>query len=243
MALAAAGPLHLGEVRTTVLLWRPVAAEWSGRAGGAGAAVLAAARAALCSPGHRAPLPAPDPAAVAAVDEAGRRLNAALRDRYARGEGAGDIAAAAMAVRAAAGALGGPMEGRPAVLCVGRADRLVKLRCGAALREAMGEAAALWSMSLGGWVRDAVAAAAGEHSARTPSAVTVAGRQALGGRLVGLLVQAEIVAATAGEAAAVRLAGDAVAAAAERLRGGGAGSSRWADSGRRRRRRPWEGDG
>ena len=102
-------------------------------------------------------------------------------------------------------------------------------------REAIGRAAGLHQMSVGGWVRDAVAAAVNEHQARTPGAVTAAARTALGGRLVGLLIQAEAVAATPGERAAVRLAEDAVSAAAARLTAGGLGRSRWTDLGARRR--------
>lgn len=207
--------------RTTVLVWRPVAECWRGGEGGTAGAVLAAVAAALAGPGYRAVIPSPEPDEVEGLARAGDVLNEAVRQRYARGGGAGAVAAAAAGVERAARAVGAGVVSRPGerVLCVGRCDRLVHVRVDPRLHAVWREAAAVHGMSLGAWVRDAVAASVGEHQARRPAVETRHGRT-VAGRVAGLLAQAAAVAADAGESAAVGAAEDAAAAAVERM-------SRW----------------
>ena len=207
--------------RTTALLWRPVADHWRAGEGGTAGAVLAAVLGALDSPGYRCAIPAPAAAEVEALTAAGAALNKAVRWRYVRGAEAGSIDAAASAVAAAARRLGAgqPASAARAVLCVGKRDRLVFLRLDPRLHVAAREAAAVNGMSLGGWVRDSVAAEVGEHQARRPAEETHAARAAAG-RIAGLLVQAADVAVDRGEVEAVAAADDALAAAVARL-------SRW----------------
>lgn len=206
---------------TTALVWRPVAAHWRGGEGGTAGAVLGAALAALDTPGFRQPTPSPSAAEVAALARAGSALNEAVRQRYMRGPAAGSIAAAASSVAAAARRLGEhqPPGAREPVLCVGKRDRLVKLRVDPRLHAAMRDAGRLNGMGLGAWVRDSVAAAVDEHQARRPTVETGEART-VAGRIAGLLVQAGDVAADRAEAAAVAAADDALAVAVARL-------SRW----------------
>lgn len=206
---------------TTALLWRPVAAHWRGGEGGTAGAVLAATLSALDAPGFRLATPSPSPADIAALTRAGTALNEAVRQRYIRGPGAGAITAAAGGVATAARRLGDrqPRGANEPVLCVGKRDRLVKLRLDPRLHKAMRDAAALNGMSLGAWVRDSVAAVVDEHQARRPTDETRDAR-AVAGRIAGLLVQAGDVAADRAEADAVAAADEALADAAARL-------SRW----------------
>ncbi|WP_260973503.1 hypothetical protein [Mycolicibacterium llatzerense] len=207
--------------RTTALLWGPAAAHWRGTEGGTAGAVLAAALAALESPGYRWPIPAPEAAEVGELVRAGSALNDAVRQRYVRGANAGAVAAASAAVTSAARALGAaqPQGAATVALCVGKRDRLVHLRLDPRLHAAMRAAAAANGMGFGAWVRDAVAAAVHEHQPRRPAEETRTAR-AVCGRIAGLLVQAADVAASGSEVAAIGAAEDAVAAASARL-------SRW----------------
>lgn len=219
MTLTAAAPLPLSG-RTTVLLWGPAAAHWRGREGGTAGAVLDAAVRALGAPGYRWPIPAPERGAREALARAGTALNTAVRQRYVRGEAVGAIAGAAgeVAARAAAVCAGGPTAaGSPAVLCVGRLDRLVHVRMDPRMLAAMHDAAAANGMRLGVWVRDGVAAALGEHQARRAAEATREARTVVG-RVAGLLVQAGTVAVDDAERQAVGAAEDALSVAAERLR-------------------------
>ena len=204
--------------RTTALLWRPAADHWRAGDGGTAGAVLAAVLGALDAPGYRCAIPAPAAAEVEELAAAGTALNEAVRWRYVRGQEAGSISAAAADVATAARGLGsGQLRGAArAVLCVGKRDRLVFLRLDPRLHAAMRDAAAVNQMSLGGWVRDAVAAAVGEHQARRPAEATRDGRT-VAGRIAGLLVQAGDVAADRAEIEAVEAAEDALAAAGDRL--------------------------
>lgn len=200
-----------------MLLWRPVADHWRGADGGTAGAVLAAAHDALAGAGYRPGIPAPSDAEVAALTRAGNALNIAVRERYMRGGETGSVATAAAAVLGAAQALGrGWSAARPAQLCTGPRDRLVHLRCDPLVHAAMVAAAEANALTLGAWVRDACAAAVGEHQARRPAAGTRTARS-LCGRITGLLVQAADVAADRGESAAVVAAEDAIAGAVERM--------------------------
>ncbi len=207
--------------RTTALLWRPAADHWRGADGGTAGAVLAAVLGALDAPGYRCAIPAPAAAEVEALAAAGTALNEAVRWRYVRGQEAGNIGAVAAGVADAARRLGAGQPGGAAraALCVGKRDRLVFLRLDPRLHAAARDAAAVNGMSLGGWVRDSVAAAVDEHQARRPVAETRDGRT-VAGRIAGLLVQAADVAIDRAEVEAVEAADDALAAAAARL-------SRW----------------
>ncbi len=184
--------------------------------------MLAAGLAALDGPGYRCAIPAPAGAEVYALAAAGTALNEAVRQRYVRGQEAGDIGASAAAVATAARGLGAgqPVGGGRAVLCVGPRDRLVFLRLDPRLHAVMLDAAAVNGMSLGAWLRDGVAAVVGEHRARRPAAETRDGRT-VAGRIAGLLVQAVEVAVGRAEVEAVAAAEDALAAAVERLSGWG----------------------
>lgn len=206
---------------TTAKLWRPVAAHWRGGEGGTAGAVLAATLIALDAPGFRAAIPSPSVAEVDALARAGSALNEAVRQRYVRGSGAGSITAAAGGVAAAARRLGErqPRGAKEPVLCVGKRDRLVKLRLDPRLYGTMRDAARLNGMAFGAWVRDSAAAVVDEHQARRPTEETRAART-VAGRIAGLLVQAGDVAADRSEIEAVAAADDALAVAAARL-------SRW----------------
>lgn len=213
-------------VVTTVRVWAGVSERWRSAPGGTSCAVLNAARMALESPAYRAPLPAPDDAATAALNAAGQGLNGALRLRHARGAEAGAIAAAATAVATAATALmRQPIAVAPVCYCTGALDGMVKITMPAPFHMAMREAAALHRMPLSAWLRDAIAATLGEHQVRVPASASVDAWTALR-RCVALIAQAEQTAATSDEEAAVVRAGDALAAASERMRACGRFSGR-----------------
>ncbi|RFZ42931.1 hypothetical protein DAVIS_02023 [Mycobacterium marinum] len=206
------------------MLWAPAAAHWRGQEGGTAGAVLDTAVRALGACRWRWPIPSPTRGEVEALSRAGATLNAAVRQRYVRGQVAGAITAAAAEVAVAAAGLGvGQLSGvgRP-VLCVGKRDRLVHLRMDTRLHVAMGEAARLNGMGFGAWVRDGVAAALGEHQVRRPTVETRDGRTTAG-RVAGLLVQAAAVAADGVEEDAVAAADEALAGAAARLSWWGSG--------------------
>ncbi len=203
--------------RTTALLWRPVADHWRAGEGGTAGAVLASVLDALDAPGYRCAIPAPAAAEVEALAAAGAALNEAVRWRYVRGQEAGSIGAAASAVAAAARRLGTDQPGgaQRAELCVGKRDRLVFLRLDPLLHAAVRDAAVVNGMSLGGWVRDSVAAGVGEHQARRPAEETRDGRT-VSGRIAGLLVQAADVAVGRAEIESIAAADAALAAAVVR---------------------------
>ncbi|WP_264062360.1 hypothetical protein, partial [Mycolicibacterium hippocampi] len=165
--------------------------------------MLSTAIAALEGPDGRAPIPVADDAAVAALNQAGRLLNAALRARYERGGGAGAIGLCAQRVAAAARELrAGLPEPNVVEVCRGPLTGLVKLRAEARLMRLMRAAGRTHSMSFGAWVRDGVAAGFGEHQVRAPAPSTFAALVAVR-RAVALVVQAEQITATAVEAAEV----------------------------------------
>ncbi len=202
------------------MLWRPVADHWrAGEGGTAARPVLAAMVRALNAPGYRCAIPAPGRGQVEKLAAAGTALNEAVRWRYVRGQDAGAIGGVAADVEAAARRLGAAQPGSAerAGLCQGKCDRLVCLRLDPRLHVAVREAAAVNGMTLGGWVRDSVAAEVDEHQARRPAEETRAARTVVA-RIGGLLVQAANVAVDRGEVEAIAAADDALTAATERLR-------------------------
>lgn len=215
-AMETAPTVH-GVVTTTVRVWAPAVAHLRGAPSGASGAAVEAAVRALGARGYRWPIPGPSRSEVDALAAAGTALNTAVRTRYVRGGSAGAIGPAALALAQAAEDLAvtvaHPVSG-PGV-CVGGLRSMVKVSLDRRLHAAMLDAAAANRMRFGGWVRDSLAAALGEHQARRPSTETRDARAGIG-RAAGLVVQAGDVAAD-DEVAAVAAADAALAAAAARL--------------------------